>query len=43
MVSNKRFAAVVAAFITLTGCAAFEDKPKPAPPIFVNEDPYPST
>ena len=42
-VSNKRFAAALAAFIALTGCAALEAKPKPAPPIFVNEDPYPST
>ena len=43
MVSNNRLAAALAAFIVLTGCAAFEEKPAPAPPIRINEDPYPST
>jgi imidazolonepropionase-like amidohydrolase len=35
-------AALAAAFL-LTGCAALSPKPKPAPPIRINEDPYPST
>jgi imidazolonepropionase-like amidohydrolase len=39
----RRLAAALAAFIALTGCAAFEEKPGPAPPIRINEDPYPST
>src|SRR5262249_29776293 len=42
-VSNKGWAALALATATLvSGCAALEDKPKAAP-IFVNEDPYPST
>src|SRR5690349_21541378 len=32
----------LAAF-ALTGCAALEGEPKPAPAIRINEDPYPST
>jgi imidazolonepropionase-like amidohydrolase len=35
-------AALAAAFL-LTGCAALSPKPKPAPPVRINEDPYPST
>jgi imidazolonepropionase-like amidohydrolase len=31
------------AALALTGCAALEGEPKPAPPIRINEDPYPST
>ena len=42
MVSNKLLAAL-AAVALVSGCAAFEDKPKPAPPVRINEDPYPST
>ncbi len=34
--------AMVAAAL-LSGCAAFAPKPKPAPPIRINQDPYPST
>jgi imidazolonepropionase-like amidohydrolase len=43
-VSNRAFAALAlaAAFLT-SGCAALEPKPKPAPPVGINEDPYPST
>src|SRR5437763_15159500 len=43
MVSNRRLAAALAAFIALSGCAALESKPALAPPIRINEDPYPST
>ena len=32
-----------AAFAALGGCAALEPKPKPAPPVRINEDPYRST
>src|SRR5881398_2341414 len=35
--------AALAASFLLGGCSALEEKPKNAPPIFVNEDPYPST
>jgi imidazolonepropionase-like amidohydrolase len=43
-VSNRGLTALaLAAGALLSGCAAFEGKPKPAAPIFVNEDPYPST
>jgi imidazolonepropionase-like amidohydrolase len=41
-----RFASLAAAVLlagSLSGCAEFATKPKPAPPVFVNEDPYPST
>jgi imidazolonepropionase-like amidohydrolase len=43
MVSNKRLVAAIAAVLSLTGCAALEGGPKPAPPIRINEDPFPST
>jgi imidazolonepropionase-like amidohydrolase len=42
-VSNRTVGAAIAAALLLTGCAALEAKPKPAPPIRINEDPYPST
>jgi imidazolonepropionase-like amidohydrolase len=42
MVLNKALALGLAAGL-LSGCAMFESKPKPAPAIHVNEDPYPST
>ena len=42
MVSSKWGAALAAAFL-LSGCAALSPKPKPAPPVRINEDPYPST
>src|SRR5206468_6938325 len=42
MASNKLFTIAFAA-AALSGCAALAPKPKPAAPIFVNEDPYPST
>ena len=38
-----RLAAALAASLGLTGCAAFQEKPKKEPPIAINEDPYPST
>ena len=41
--SNRLFAAALAAAVTLTGCAALGGKPKGPPPVLVNEDPYPST
>ncbi|HEY6047792.1 MAG TPA: amidohydrolase, partial [Sphingomicrobium sp.] len=41
--SNKRIGAALAAFLAVGGCAALEPKPKPAAPVYVNEDPYPST
>jgi hypothetical protein len=42
MVSNRLFA-VLAGAVFLTGCAALNPPPKPAPAIHINEDPYPST
>ena len=39
----RRFLIAVAAAATVSGCAAFEPPKKLAPPIRVNEDPYPST
>jgi len=42
-VSSKGLAAALVAALTLSGCAALEGKPKGPPPVFVNEDPYPST
>jgi len=43
MVSNKRLGAAIGAALALTGCAAFDSKPKGPPPVAINEDPYPST
>lgn len=34
---------VAVAALALSGCAAMEPKPKSAPPVRINEDPYPST
>ena len=31
------------AAVLLSGCAAMEPKPAPAPAVRINEDPYPST
>jgi imidazolonepropionase-like amidohydrolase len=43
-VSNKFVAALAgAATVVLSGCAVLEPKPKLAPPVAINEDPYPST
>jgi imidazolonepropionase-like amidohydrolase len=42
-VSSKGLAAALVVALTLSGCAALEGKPKGPPPVFVNEDPYPST
>jgi imidazolonepropionase-like amidohydrolase len=42
-VSNKSWAAALAASVLLSGCAELGGKPKPAAPILVNQDPYPST
>ena len=39
----RRFLIAVAAAATVSGCAAFAPPKKLAPPIRVNEDPYPST
>src|SRR6476619_8054031 len=36
-------AAALLAGLSLSACAAFEDKPKGPPPVAINEDPYPST
>ena len=41
--SSKGLAAALVVALTLSGCAALEGKPKGPPPVFVNEDPYPST
>ncbi len=35
--------ALAAAAALLSGCAALTPKPKPAPPVRINQDPYPST
>jgi len=44
MVSNKiRAGLALAAFALLAGCAELAGSPKLAPPIRINEDPYPST
>jgi imidazolonepropionase-like amidohydrolase len=43
-VLNKGWTALAfAAAVLVSGCAALDAKPKPPPPILVNEDPYPST
>ena len=36
-------AAAIAAAVALSGCAILAPKPKAAPPVALNEDPYPST
>ena len=41
--SNKLVGAALAASFVLSGCAAFQDKPKNEPPVAINQDPYPST
>jgi imidazolonepropionase-like amidohydrolase len=40
---TKRLGAIAASALTLGACAAMEEKPKPAPAIHINEDPFPST
>jgi imidazolonepropionase-like amidohydrolase len=42
-VSNKVLFAALGAASLVSGCAAMEPKPAPAPAIRINEDPYPST
>jgi hypothetical protein len=39
----KKVIAAAAAAATLSGCAALQPKPKPAAPVAINADPYPST
>jgi imidazolonepropionase-like amidohydrolase len=43
MVLSKHLAAALAAATLLSGCAAFENKPRKEAPVLVNEDPYAST
>jgi len=43
MVSNNKWAALAAAAVLLSGCEVLNPPPKPAPPVRINEDPYPST
>ncbi len=38
-----RTATIAWAALALSGCAALAPKPKPAPPVAINQDPYPST
>ena len=38
-----RLLAIGLAALAVSGCAALAPKPKPAPPVAINEDPYPST
>ena len=38
-----RFLAIGLAALAVSGCAALAPKPKPARPVAINEDPYPST
>jgi imidazolonepropionase-like amidohydrolase len=40
---RRRLLAVGLAAIALPGCASLSPKPKPAPPVAINQDPYPST
>ena len=40
---RRSLAALVVGAALLSGCAELESKPKLAPPIRINEDPYPST
>ncbi|WP_405051831.1 amidohydrolase [Sphingomonas sp.] len=40
---NKHWGLLALAAALLSGCAGLAPKPKPAPPIRINEDPYPST
>ena len=42
MVSNNKWAALAAAAVLLSGCEVLNPPPKPAPPVRINEDPYPS-
>jgi imidazolonepropionase-like amidohydrolase len=43
MVLSKKWAAALVAASLLSGCAELGGKPKSAPPVRINEDPYPST
>jgi imidazolonepropionase-like amidohydrolase len=42
-VSNRTLVTALGAALLVSGCAALESKPAPAPAVHVNEDPYPST
>ena len=39
----RAVAAALAAALLTSGCASLQAKPKPAPPVRINADPYPST
>ena len=41
--SNKAVIAALAAVFALSGCAALNPPAQAAPPVRINEDPYPST
>jgi imidazolonepropionase-like amidohydrolase len=40
---SRPVAGAAFALLALSGCAALAPKPKPAPPVRINQDPYPST
>ena len=40
---SRAVAAALAAALLTSGCAALQPKPKPAPPVRITADPYPST
>ncbi len=40
---TQRILAIGLTALAVSGCAALTPKPKPAPPVAINEDPYPST
>ena len=40
---TRKLLAITAGALALGACAALESKPKPAPAVRINEDPFPST